>query len=129
MTTPFDAYSRSALGQRLAAIANDPARYPEYSGFSREGFSAVTALVTLLRPELEPLEKADPKEFNAAKQFVGWAVGAVMRSHGHKMVGRSRVPGRLFTMGAIWSAAPAAQPLSLTLQHRALPGVPNHLGT
>jgi hypothetical protein len=109
MTTPFEAYSRTALGQRLATIVNDPARYAEYSCLSREGFPAVAALISLLRPELEILRKADPKEFAAAKRYVGWAVAAIMRHRGHETVGRSRVPGRLFTMGAIWSAEPAAQ--------------------
>jgi hypothetical protein len=111
MTTPFQAYSRTERGQWLAAIINDSARYPEYAAFSREGFPALTALVSLLRPELEPLRKAAPKEFTATKQFVGWAVGSVMRNHGHDIVGRARVPGRLFTMGAIWSTTPGPQPL------------------
>ena len=109
MTTPFEAYSRTVRGQRLAAIIKDPLRCPEYRAFSREGFPAVTALVSLVKPELEPLRATDPQEFTAAKQYVGWAVGAVMRDYGHQIVGRSRVPGKLFTMGAIWSAEPAAQ--------------------
>ena len=58
------------------------------------------------RPELEPLRLADRRAFDAAKQFVGWAVGRIMRDHGHKTVGRSRVPGGLFTVGAIWSGEP-----------------------
>jgi hypothetical protein len=103
VTTRFDAYGRTALGQRLAAIINAPARYPEYQAFSREGFPAVTALVSLVRPELEHLRRSDRREFDAAKQFVGWAVGSVMRDHGHEIIGRSRVPGGLFTVGAIWS--------------------------
>ena len=101
MTTPFEAYSRTARGQRLAAIVNNPARYPEYYAFSREKFSALSALVSLVRPELEVIRKTNPREFAAAKQFVGWAVGAVMRENGHEIIGRSRVPGKLFTMGAI----------------------------
>ena len=104
MTTRFEAYSRTPRGCRLVAIINDPARYPEYRAFSREGFPAVTALVSLVRPELEPLRRSDRREFDAAKQFVGWAVGRIMRHHGHETVGRSRVPGGLFTVGAIWSS-------------------------
>jgi hypothetical protein len=103
MTTRFKSYSRTSLGQRLSAIIKDPARYPEYQAFSREGFPAVTALVSLLRPELETLRLADRRAFDAAKQFVGWSVGSVMRNHGHTIIGRSRVPGGLFTVGAIWS--------------------------
>jgi hypothetical protein len=104
MTTRFESYCRTAQGQRLAAIIKAPERYPEYRAFSREGFPAVTALISLLRPELEPLRLADRRAFDAAKQFVGWAVGATMRDHGHAIIGRSRVPGGLFTVGAIWSA-------------------------
>ena len=112
MSTPFDAYANTACGQRLAAIIDDPARYLEYRCFSREGWPAVTAIVSLVRPELHHLRKSDPKEFAAAKQFVGWAVGQMMRRYGHHIVGRARVPGRLFTMGAIWSAAPGPQPFA-----------------
>jgi hypothetical protein len=73
---------------------------------SREGFPAVTALVSLVKPELDAVRLVSPREFNAAKQFVGWAVGRIMRNHGHKIVGRSRVPGGLITVGSIWSAEP-----------------------
>lgn len=106
MTTRFESYSHTPRGQRLAAIINTSARYPEYRAFSREGYPAVTALVSLLRPELEPLRLADRREFDAGKQFVGWAVASVMRDHGHAIIGRSRVPGGLFTVGAIWSGEP-----------------------
>ena len=110
MTTRFEAYSHTPPRQRLAAIINAPARYPEYRAFSREGFPAVTALVSLVRPELEPLRRSDRREFDAAKQFVGWAVGSVMRNHGHAIIGRSRVPGGLFTVSAIWSGEPKTHP-------------------
>jgi hypothetical protein len=75
-------------------------------GLSHEGFPAVTALVSLVTPELEHLRRSNRREFDAAKQFVGWAVGSVMRHHGHGIIGRSRVPGGLFTVGAIWSGEP-----------------------
>ena len=110
MTTPNEHYGRTAIGRRLAAIVNDPARYPEYRAFSREGFPAVTAIVSLVRLELEALQRADLPAFHAAKQYVGWAVGQVMRAHGHRIVGRRRVPGGLFTLGAIWSVAPEVRP-------------------
>ena len=110
MTTPFDHYARTPRGQRLASIINDPARYFEYRAFSREGFPAVTALVSLLRLELEPLRHSDRQEFDAAKKFIGWAVGTIMRDRGHEIVGRCRVPGRLFTVGAIWSGEPTSNP-------------------
>ena len=110
MTTRFNAYNRTPRGQRLAAIVDDPDRYPEYRAFSREGFPAVTALVTLVEPELDALRHSDRREFGAAKQFVGWAVGVIMRAHGHAIVGRSRVPGGLFTVGAIWSGEATVNP-------------------
>jgi hypothetical protein len=101
MTTRFESYGRTALGRRLAEIVTAPERYGEYRAFSREGFPAVTARISLMRPELEPLRRTKRQEFQAAKQFVGWAVGQIMRDHGHKTVGRWRVPGSLFTVGAI----------------------------
>jgi hypothetical protein len=110
MTAPFETYGRTPRGRRLASIVDAPERYAEYRAFSREGFPAVTALVSLIEPELEPLRLANRPEFHAGKQFVGWAVGAVMRGHGHIVVGRSRVPGGLFTVGAIWSAEPKPYP-------------------
>jgi len=106
MTAPFGAYGRTPRGQRLASIVNAPGRYAEYRAFSREGFPAVTALVSLIEPELEPLRLANRPEFHAAKQFVGWAVGKIMRGHGHEIAGRSRVPGGLFIVGTIWSDEP-----------------------
>jgi predicted DNA-binding protein (UPF0251 family) len=106
MAIPSEIYGRTARGRRLGAIIDDPDRYPEYRAFSREGFPAVTALVSLVRPELEALRLWDRSEFDATKQFIGWAVATVMRAHGHAIVGRCRVPGGLFTVGAIWSAEP-----------------------
>jgi hypothetical protein len=106
MTTPSEIYGRTPRGQRLAVIVRDPDRYPEYRAFSREGFPAVTAVLSLVMPELEPLRHSDRREFDVAKQFVGWAVGVIMRARGHAIVGRSRVPGGLFSVGAIWSGQP-----------------------
>lgn len=109
MTIPSEIYGRTPRGQRLAAIINDPNRYAEYRAFSREGFPAVTALVSFVAPELDALRRSDRREFDAAKQFIGWAVGAVLRARGHTIVGRCRVPGGLFTVGSIWSAEPTGK--------------------
>jgi hypothetical protein len=109
MTTPCERYGDTKSGRRLAAIVDDPARYPEYCAFSREGYPAVMAIVSLIRPELERLRLTDPKAFDAAKQYVGWAVGQVMRARGHQMRGRRRVRGRLMTLGATWSAEPVVR--------------------
>jgi hypothetical protein len=110
MATPSEHYGRTEVGRRLATIVNDPARYAEYRAFSREGFPAVMALVSLVRPELERLRGSGPRAFQAAKQYVGWAVGQVMRAHGHQIIGRRRVPGGLITLGTTWSGEPAIRP-------------------
>jgi hypothetical protein len=109
MTTPCERYGGTKIGRRLAAIVNNPARYPEYCAFSREGFPAVTAIGSLVRPELERLRGDDGRAFQAAKQYVGWAVAQVMRAHGHKDIKRRRVPGGLIALGAIWSAEPTTK--------------------
>jgi len=106
MTTRFEAYGRTPLGQQLASIVTAADRYPDYRAFSREGFPAVTALISSLKPELQPLRLAGRHGFDAAKTFVGWAVAHIMRARGHMVVGRSSVPGGLFTIGAIWNAGP-----------------------
>ena len=55
MTSRFEAYGRTPFGQRLAEIVTAPERYPEYCAFSQEGFPAVTALISLVQPEIEAL--------------------------------------------------------------------------
>lgn len=106
MSNRFEAFARTPFGRRLNAIVTAPERYAEYRAFSREGYPALTAIVSLLRPELEPFRHKSPSAFSAAKQFCGWAVATIMREHGHEMVSRSRVPGTLFTVGSIWSGEP-----------------------
>jgi len=103
----FDSYGLSPRGQELTHIIDTPDRYVEFRAFSREGFSAVTALVSQLRPILEALRESSPAAFDSAKQFVGFYVGTIMRRHGHSIIKKSvRVPGKLFTVGALWSPAP-----------------------
>lgn len=107
MTTRFDSFGQSCLGQELINIIDTPTRYTELRAFSREGLPAVAALVSQLRPILEPLRKSNPAEFHSAKQFVGFYVGLIMRRHGHSIVKKSvRVPGKMFTVGALWSPEP-----------------------
>jgi hypothetical protein len=107
MSARFDHFGATALGQQLAGIIDGPNSYLEMRAFSREGFPAITALVSLLRDVLEPLRGSDPKLFDTAKQFCGFRVGKTMRGHGHVIVRRAaRVPGRLFTVAAVWSGAP-----------------------
>ena len=107
MTTRFSSFGTTPLGQQLTELIQTPDRYIEFRAFSREGFPAVTALVSVLTPVLEPLRTSDPGLFDAAKQFVGWYTGMTMRGEGHMIVQKSKaVPGKLFSVGAVWSAAP-----------------------
>lgn len=86
MTSRFDSFGPSARGQELTNLIDTPERYIEFRAFSREGFPAVTGLVSQLRPILEPLRESDPAEFDSAKQFVGYFVGLIMRRHGHSII-------------------------------------------
>jgi len=107
-TTRFEHFGHTPLGQRLTALIDIPERFIEFRAFSREGFPAVTALVSLLTPVLEPLRHTDPAQFDAAKQFVGWLTGVIMRRHWHVIVRKSaRVPGKLFNVAAVWSSEPS----------------------
>jgi hypothetical protein len=107
MPTRFEYYGQGVRGRQLAALIDTENRYLEFRAFSREGFPAVAALVSVLSPVLEPLRMSDPAEFDAAKQFVGWFTGEIMRRHGHRIIRKSKsVPGQLFNVGAVWSAAP-----------------------
>ena len=109
MTSRFDSFGQSSRGQELTKIIDTPDRYAELRAFSREKLPAVAALVSQLRPILDPLRESNPAEFDSAKQFVGFYVGSMMRSHGHSIVKRSvRVPGKLFTVGALWSPEPTS---------------------
>lgn len=109
MTSRFASFAKSPRGQELTNIIDTQDRYAEFRAFSREGFPAVAALVSQLRPILEPLRGSNPAEFDSAKQFIGFYVGSIMRRRGHSIVKKSvRVPGKLFTVGALWSPAPTA---------------------
>jgi hypothetical protein len=107
MTSRFESFGQTPRGQELTHIIDTPDRYVEFRAFSREGFPAVTALVSQLRPILEPLRTSGPAEFDSAKQFVGYFVALIMRRHGHSIIKKStRVPGKLFTVAALWSPEP-----------------------
>jgi hypothetical protein len=109
MSSRFESFGQTARGQELASIIDTRDRYIELRAFSREGFPAVTALVSELQPILEPLRECSPAEFKSAKQFVGFFVGSIMRRHGHSIINDSvRVPGKLFTVAALWSPQPAS---------------------
>jgi hypothetical protein len=107
MSSRFESFEQTPRGQELTSIIDTSDRYIEFRAFSREGFPAVTALVSELAPILEPLRESSPTEFKSAKQFVGYHVGSIMRRHGHSIVNESvRVPGKLFTVAALWSPKP-----------------------
>jgi len=106
MNKRFDSVRHTPLGQQLIALVDVPNRMIEFKAFSREGFPAVTALVSEASALLEGLRKTDKKLFNFAKQFVGDLVGAAMRDAGFKKVqDQKAVPGKLFTVGAVWAPA------------------------
>ena len=97
----YSSFRLTNLGQALAALAEDPARYPEYAALSRAGVPAVAALVHELHIHFPEVKAND-----FAKQAIGAFVGNVMRDHHHEIVGRRRVPGGFFTYGTLWSALP-----------------------
>ncbi len=103
MNPRYNMFQNSTLGKRLIATIDAPDRMVELIAFSREGFPAVTALVSELRPILLPLKMTDRNAFNFAKQFVGDRIGDMMRSEGYRKIrDRKAVPGDLFSYGAVW---------------------------
>lgn len=105
----FDRFGKTALGQQLAAIIDAPESYIEMRAFSREGYPALAALISLLREPLERLRKTDQEAFDTAKRFCGRRAAMVMRRHGHAIV-RQYVPcpGDLFGVATMWTGAPIA---------------------
>lgn len=104
MTTRFESFGKTPLGIEIAAVVDQPNRLIEFDAFSREGFPAVTALVSQLTPLLERVKRDNPAQFGPSKQFVGWYVGQQLRAADRTMVKESKaVPGKLFSVGAVWS--------------------------
>jgi hypothetical protein len=97
----YGSFRRTQLGIALVTIAENPGRYPEYAAVSRVGVPAVAALVHELQAQFPEVFGND-----FAKQAIGTFVGTVMRDRGHVILRRGRVPGGLFTYGAIWSPLP-----------------------
>lgn len=104
----FDRLRMTPLGAQLEALITDEARYAEYAALSRVEVPAIAALVHDLEfrfPELS-LDAG-------ARQFCGSMVAAVMRSHGHDVLRpRGRVPGNIFTFGAVFTPLPAERNFS-----------------
>ncbi len=111
MPTQYDSFARTALGRSIAAVLDTPDRLTEMRAFTREGHTAIAAVVSVLAPLLEPLRTASPKEFNLAKQFAGHRVGVSMRAAGYTIRRTGvRVPGKLFTVAATWESTPPGAP-------------------
>lgn len=100
MSSRFAEFEKDALGQKLKALVGGKERLIEFEAFSREGFPAVTALVSQASFLLKDIE--DVKERNFIKQSIGDFVARVMRDAGYEKVGQRSVPGKLFTVGALW---------------------------
>jgi hypothetical protein len=100
MSSRFSDFEATPLGQELKALVDGKDRLIEFKAFSREGFPAVTALVSEASQLLK--NKTDVKERNFIKQSIGDFVGRVMRAAGYEKVGQRSVPGKLFSVGALW---------------------------
>jgi hypothetical protein len=101
--TPYDSFWVSQLGQRILPLIEDPGRYREFAVLSRLGIPAVAALVDELLV-LDPTIVTN----GFAKQAIGAKV--VRDQHRHLIVRpKARVPGGLFTYGAVYSKWPAGR--------------------
>jgi hypothetical protein len=94
----YRSFRLTHLGRKLVALAEDTARY---AALSRAGVPAVAALAHEL---LTRFPEVAANHF--AKQALGAFVGNVMRSRGHTIVRRGRVPGNFFSYRALWSGLP-----------------------
>lgn len=102
MSGQFINFEKTPLGMALKALVHKKDRLIEFEAFSREGFPAVTALVSEVAEVLEEHRCHDPKTRNFAKQSVGAFVAEVMMSEGYENVRSRSVPGKTFTTGALW---------------------------
>jgi hypothetical protein len=101
----YEKFRGTPLGLSLVSMAENGSRYTEYAALSRAGVPAVAALndeIMRTHPEIAT------DDF--AKQALGSFVGNVMRRYGHKILRRSRVPGTVFTYGALWTGFPVDDP-------------------
>ncbi|WP_298282101.1 hypothetical protein [Novosphingobium sp.] len=105
----FASFERTELGQKLKSISQAPERIIEYRAFSREGFPAVTALVSEVGPLLKDLAETDRTAFNFAKQSIGDWVAKVMIADDYEKVGQRSVPGKVFSTGAMWRKKPVKE--------------------
>lgn len=99
----YGTFRTGELGRALVALAEDASRYPEYAALSRVAVPAVAALSHEIARDFPQVRTDD-----FAKQAVGAFVGNIMRQFGHTILRRGRVPGDVFSYGAVWSPLPAA---------------------
>ena len=103
MAIQYSEFEKTPLGQALFALVNQEDRLIEFKAFSREGFPAVTALVTEVAEVLQQYGVTETKDRNYAKQSVGDFVAWVMRDKlNYEKVGQRSVPGKTFSTGAMW---------------------------
>ena len=102
MAGQFDNFEQTPLGQELKSLTVGSDRLVEFKAFSREGFPAVTALVSEATRIFERHKLIEVKNRNFAKQCIGDFVGRIMRDSGFEKAGQRSVPGKLFTVGAVW---------------------------
>lgn len=102
MAGQFINFEKTPLGLALKKLVFRKDRDVELIAFSREGFPAVTALVSEVAEVLQRFECNDIKERNFAKQSVGAFVAELMTEHDYENIGSRSVPGKTFTTGAVW---------------------------
>ena len=106
MTIEFNNFEASPLGTQLMELVSGSTRLTEFKAFSREGYPAVTAIVSEASKLLQDHDVSVTKERNFVKQCIGDFVARVMRDAGYIKVGSRSVPGKLFSTGAIWAPRP-----------------------
>lgn len=102
MVGRFVGFEETPVGNALKQLTEGNDRLVEFKAFSREGFPAVTALVSEVAGLLEQHGILDAKSRNFAKQSVGAFVAEVMNSAGYEKMGQRAVPGKTFSVGALW---------------------------
>ncbi|ESY35298.1 hypothetical protein X747_28760 [Mesorhizobium sp. LNJC384A00] len=122
MTSRFDSYEKTAIGQELAAIVMMPELVAEYCAMSRIGKPAVQACASDVAPIIEALPTT--AERSSANQYVGWLVAKIMRSLGYELVSqRGRVSDGPYHTGAVW----ALRSNTVTLSHNVPSGISRRL--
>ena len=103
MSIEFNNFEGSELGKVLMELVSGDTRLIEFKAFSREGYPAVTAIVSEVSKIMQDHNVSVTKERNFVKQSIGDFVARVMRDAGYIKAGSRSVPGKLFSTGAIWT--------------------------